>query len=353
MLLHKSNLPQKITFTQEDGIQNVFIRDEIIGTGTFSIVYRVTHQNTNKIYAMKVISKGDFSKSKLALMDLENEIKIQNLVNHPNVVKSDFSFSDAQNHYFVLEYCPGGNIRNYLRKNKQFRLSEPEIRKIIKDVIKGLDYIHGLKIIHHDIKLENLVIDSNGNVKIADFGLSNFEKNENEKKSVIFGTLKYLSPEMLQKGSKMKSCKIDIWAVGISTFYLLTGSFPFFGLSEKKMMQCIKKGELHFPLNYEITDEIKDFINKMLQIDPEMRPTAKELLNHPFLKIDDNDNVCLYKKPLIMTNVETTKKNPDQQQKQCKETDQKKKNENLKPSMLQRTNFSKKSDRKFETNQKP
>ncbi|KAK8837596.1 hypothetical protein M9Y10_036127 [Tritrichomonas musculus] len=339
MLLRKSNFPQKITFTQEDGIQNVFIRGEIIGTGSFSIVYLVTHQNTNKIYAMKVIPKEDYSKNKLALMDLENEIKIQKLVNHPNVVKSDFSFSDALNHYFVLEYCPGGTIRNYLSNSRHFHLGEPEIRKIIKDVIQGLVYIHGLEIIHHDIKLENLIIDSNGNVKIADFGLSNFQKNENEKKSIIFGTLKYMSPEMLEKTNKMKSCKIDIWAVGVSTFYLLTGNYPFDEPSEKKMIKCIKKGELHFPLNYKITDEIKDFISEMLQIDPEMRPTAKELLNHPFLNNDYNDNVCLYNpkkpQPLIMEKVEIMKKDPGQQQKERKETDQKKESENLKPSMLQ------------------
>ena len=339
MLLRKSNLPQKITFTQEDGIQNVFIRGEIIGTGSFSIVYRVTHQNTNKIYAMKIIPKEDYSKNKLALMDLENEIKIQKLVNHPNVVKSDFSFSDALYHYFVLEYCPGGTIRNYLSNSRHFHLSEPEIRKIIKDVIQGLVYIHGLEIIHHDIKLENLIIDSNGNVKIADFGLSNFQKNENEKKSIIFGTLKYMSPEMLEKTNKMKSCKIDIWAVGVSTFYLLTGNYPFDEPSEKKMIKCIKKGELHFPLNYKITDEIKDFISEMLQIDPEMRPTAKELLNHPFLNNDYNDNVCLYNpkkpQPLIIEKVEIMKKDPGQQQKERKETDQKKESENLKPSLLQ------------------
>ena len=77
----------------------MFIRDEIIGSGSFSVVYRVTQQSTNKVYAMKVIPKEDYLRSKLALLDLENEIKIQKLVNHPNVVTSDFSFSDEHNHY--------------------------------------------------------------------------------------------------------------------------------------------------------------------------------------------------------------------------------------------------------------
>ena len=108
---------------------------------------------------------------------------------------------------------------------------------------------------------------------------------------------------------------------------------------KKKMIKCIKKGELHFPLNYKITDEIKDFISEMLQIDPEMRPTAKELLNHPFLNNDYNDNVCLYNpkkpQPLIIEKVEIMKKDPGQQQKERKETDQKKESENLKPSLLQ------------------
>ena len=135
MLRKQFNIPFRIIYTQEDGTKNVFIRNEEIGHGTFAIVYRVTHQSTNNTYAMKVISKEAYSKSKKALEKLKNEIEIQNFVDHPNVVRSDYSFSDEYNYYLVLEYCPGKTIREYLYNNNNGRLTEPETRKILKDII--------------------------------------------------------------------------------------------------------------------------------------------------------------------------------------------------------------------------
>ena len=174
----KYHVSQTLIFKQEDGKQNVFIRNEELGRGSFSIVYRVTHQYTNKIYAMKVISKKRCPQHR---EDLRNEIKIQQVVNHPNIVTLEYSFSDKRYHYFILEYCPGRTIREYLHRSKDNRLSEPITKKILKDVVQGLIYIHSHGITHYDIKLENFVIGSDGNVKIGDFGLSTFNEDEKDK----------------------------------------------------------------------------------------------------------------------------------------------------------------------------
>ncbi|KAK8840101.1 hypothetical protein M9Y10_031038 [Tritrichomonas musculus] len=291
----KFRVPQTITYNQADGTQNVFVRNEELGRGSFSIVYRVTHQNTNKDYAMKVISKIGYYSCIAFAESLRNEIKIQKLVDHPNTISLEYSFSDECNHYFVLEYCPGRSIREYLYRSENSRLKEPVTRKILKDVIQGLIYIHGNGITHYDIKLENFVIGSDGNVKIGDFGLSTFHKDEKGKFFSIFGTFNYLSPEMLAKRKREETSKVDIWAVGVCTFFMLTGRQPFEGRTRESTVNKILRSDYRFPQNLHISGEAKDFIKKIFRVDPYMRPSATELLSHPFLTKKDNETVCLYR----------------------------------------------------------
>ena len=321
------NLPPIISFKQPDGTKHVFIRNEEIGHGSFSNVYRVIHQNTNKIYAMKVISKKRYSKSKTALEALRNEIEIQKLVKHPNIISLDYSFSDELYQYFILEYCPGPNIREYLYKCENYRIKESEIRKILKDAIQGLVYLHDQGITHYDIKLENFVIGMDGNVKIGDFTLSTFQEGEKGKKFSIFGTFNYLSPEMIAKEERDETSKVDIWAIGVSTFYMLTGKPPFKGTSKEITSENILKGEIQFPLNFSISKEIKDFIFNIFQRDPHKRPSAKELLNHPFLTKNDIENVCLFKSSsLPPLNLVRYKQNEIIKQTWCQQLNDNKKN---------------------------
>ena len=172
--------PSTITYTNNNGIKNVFVFHEKLGQGGFAAVYRATLDNSSKNYAIKIIPKEqyDSSKRKSLLEKLKNETHIQKKLNHKNIVQLKLSFEDETNHYIVLEYCPGKSVRDFLRKNLNGHLSEPETRKIINDVIEGLCFLHNRRIIHHDLKLENLLIGSDGKVKIADFGLATILNNE-------------------------------------------------------------------------------------------------------------------------------------------------------------------------------
>ena len=297
MLQRQFSIPTTIIYTQDDGTKNIFIRNEELGRGSFAAVYRVRLQNTNETYAMKIISKLHCPslKGKQLLEKVKNEIDIQSKLNHPNIVQYKYSFSDDFNFYIALEYLPGKNIRDYLQKSENSRLTEPETRKIINDVIKGLIYLHSHKITHYDVKLENFIIDSEGNVKIADFGLSSFHKDEGENFTVLFGSPNYLSPEIIRKDKIYDSCKADIWAIGISTFILLTGKAPFEGSTKEATIENIKKCLFYFSQKVPLSNEAKDFIKLILKDDPKERPTAKDLLNHPFLTKKDSDKVQLYK----------------------------------------------------------
>lgn len=282
-------VPTTIIYTHEDGIEDVFVRYEEIGYGGYSIVYRTFLQSSNKTYAMKVISKKYAkSKGKLAIKEVKNEMKIQKKLYHPNIVRSKLSFSDDDNYYIILEYCPGKSIREYLRKSKNGYLTENETRKILRDVVRGLVFLHNNNIVHHDIKLENFVIGLKGKVKIADFGLSTHLKDEDQKQYLAGGTTNYLSPEIIQK--KEHSFKVDIWAIGISAFVMLTGKAPFDSPQKETIYEKILSCKYKFPSNIIISEEAKNFITSTLQIDPKNRPTAHDLSNHPFLtKIDEED----------------------------------------------------------------
>ena len=298
-------VPSVIAHTRDDGSKNVFTCLEKIGQGGFAVVYKVKHQNTNKTYAMKIISKRFIvsTRDKTTLEKLKNEIQIQKSLVHSNIVQSKISFSDEFNYYIVLEYCPGKNIREYLRDSTKCYLNEPETRKILKDVISGLFYIHNRKIIHYDLKLENFIIGSDGKVKIADFGLSTLLKKEQGKKnSYICGTPNYISPEILLKKDNGCSFSSDIWSIGIAAFIMLTGKAPFSASTTDAIYENIKNCQFTFPTDINLSYEAKDFIKSILKFDPNKRPTAYDLLKHPFIKKHDSEPIQLYKPNQTTTN---------------------------------------------------
>lgn len=287
-----------ITYARENGTSDIFEIHQKIGKGTYGVVRKVLHLNTHKIYAMKIISTKKYNneKGQIILEKMKNEIAIQKNLDHPNIVRFKLAFSDKSHQYIVLEYCPGNTILEYMLKRKAKHLSEPETRQILKDVINGLIYLHNRKIIHHDIKLENFIIGSDGKVKFSDFGLSSLMKDKHQKNYMVCGTTAYMSPEMLDEdGIKGHSFEVDIWAVGVSAFLMLTGRLPFEGPDQDTIEEKIKNCDYRFPQVNPISLEAKDFIEKIFQIDPKKRPALIDLLEHPFLTKIDKKKIRLYR----------------------------------------------------------
>lgn len=313
-MLQSFYVPTVITHTRDDGTKNVFLCQEKLGQGGFAVVYKVKHQNTNKIYAMKIISKQYIlrAKGESSLEKLKKEIQIQKSLNHPNIVQSKISFFDEFNYYIALEYCPGKTIGEYLRNNVNGYLSETETRKILRDVINGLIYIHNRKIVHKDLKLENFIIGSDGRVKIADFGLAYFIKDEKDKKNTsICGTPNYMSPETLNKKDSGNGYASDVWAIGVSAFIMLTGKPPFAGAYKDATYENIKNCQFTFPFNVTISHDAKDFVKSILKLDPTKRPTAHDLLKHPFMTKHDMEQISLYQKVQSPTKYQSPRFNFD------------------------------------------
>jgi polo-like kinase 1 len=274
------SVPQILVRRRETGNTIIYNRHEELGRGGFAVVYRVTNDATGEAFALKAISRERVAKPK-TLEKLKTEITIQRSLNHPNVLRSFDSFDDANNHYIILELCPGHSVRDRLRRCSH--LSESEAQSILREVIAGVSYLHDNHIIHRDLKPENFLFGSDGRLKIADFGLSAKLNYDDERKYTVCGTPNYLSPELLMAASKGHSYEVDIWTIGVCAFALLTGRPPFETARTKLTYEHIKSCQYKFPPHIKLSQASMDFVRCILQLKPECRPSAQDLALHPFI----------------------------------------------------------------------
>ena len=202
---------------------------------------------------------------KKSIESVLGEKRILSELHHPFIVNMIYSFQDFDYLYLVMEILSGGNLRYHLTLEKVF--NEDQIKFIIGCIMIGLKYIHGQNILHRDIKPENLVFDSNGYLRITDFGIAKHYVVNNKKDTS--GTIGYLAPEVLCNVNHNFS--IDYYAVGIITYELLYGHRPYLGKSKHEVKQLILTTQAkvdYYDLPEDFSNEIADFINKLIQRKP-------------------------------------------------------------------------------------
>ena len=259
---------------------------KMLGSGSFGSVYEAKNTIFGNTVAMKVIKKD--KENELDEQEIRNEIDILRKLSHPNIVKI-YEFYISENHYYIItEYCKEGELFSYI-KNKY---SERQLAVLFYQVFSGLWYLHENKILHRDIKLENIMIDGKENdketgeelfwVKIIDFGTAKlFEKNKNEKD--VVGSSYYIAPEVL-KQSYNEKC--DTWSVGVILYMTLVGRAPFDGKDDEEIIYKINSVDYNKnePRLVKHSPEVRDLVSKLLDKDTEKRYSAKEALNHPWFK---------------------------------------------------------------------
>ena len=296
--------------------ETIIIKNKI-GKGAYGDVFLGKDLLNNNLYAIKKISKKSLIKPDTKKY-FNNEINIiKNLKNHPNIVKFINIKETITNFYIIFEYLNGGDLDNFLKKyiNKYNKpIPEKIVKYIIKNVLKGLNSLNSQNIIHRDIKLSNILINYlnnsdltnenilNAEIKIIDFGFAKYLKQDEFTNSII-GTPFYMDPKilhgyLLEKNEKkyLYNMKVDIWSIGIMTYYLLLGVFPFKAKNYENLIENIENKEYLFPLNkYEInlSKEAINFIENTLNLDDEQRFSSEELLKHNWL--NNNFNYKLYK----------------------------------------------------------
>lgn len=209
---------------------------------------------------------------------MSQEIAIHKSLNHPNIVQFLHCFDDAKNVYIVLELCKQRSMMELHKRRPN--VSDYECRFYIHQLLEGVKYLHENRIIHRDLKLGNIFLNDQLNLKIGDFGLATRIEYDGERKKTLCGTPNYIAPEILNK--RGHSFEVDIWSIGCVMFTLLVGQPPFETKTLKDTYSRIRKCDYRLPQT--LRKNAAELIVAMLQSDPGKRPTVQRCLKYDFLK---------------------------------------------------------------------
>ena len=251
----------------------------LLGKGGFARCYELFDEETHKSYAVKIIKKTSLIKSRTK-QKLISEIKIHKSLNHENIVKFEHYFEDAENVYVLLELCYNQTLHELVKRRK--KLTELEAQYYVFYIVKTLQYLHNLKIIHRDLKLANIFLTENMQIKLGDFGLATQLEFDGERKRSLCGTPNYIAPEILN-GKTGHSFEVDIWCIGIILYILLIGKPPFETNNALETYKRIKSKNFSFPQGERISIPAKELIESILVTEPYKRPSLQEILESDFM----------------------------------------------------------------------
>jgi serine/threonine protein kinase len=246
-----------------------------LGRGSFGVVKEATKLTTGEKFAVKIVS-AEKNDEKLAL-----EIENQERLHHEHVVEIAEVIKKDGDTYIVMEHVPGGELFDYIVNN--VRMSETEARRIFQQIIAGLEHCHLNKVAHRDLKPENILLDEARNVKICDFGFS-ARMQEGVPLTVKCGTPNYVAPEMLAENCQYEGPAVDIWSSGVILYALLCQELPFDADNNMDLFSLIKRGQYSAPGF--MSNEAKDLVAKMLNVDPRQRISIAGIKDHPWFTKD-------------------------------------------------------------------
>jgi len=269
-----------------------------LGKGAFGEVIMATNKTTGIVRAIKIINKDKQQPNQYTRM--LDEIKILKTLDHPHIMKIIEFYQDDQKTYIVNEFYEGGELLEKISKKNTF--TEAEAASLMNQIISAVNYCHKNKIVHRDLKPENIVFetkDEDSVLKVIDFGTSEvFSPGQLLHKPM--GTCYYVAPEVLLK---RYTEKCDVWSCGVIMYFILCGHPPFYGSTEKRILEKVVKGLYEFKDSEwdGISEDAKDLIRKMLEYSPEKRLSAEEALNHPWFTKILGDNAIGNKNLAVKT----------------------------------------------------
>ncbi|XP_054057281.1 MAP/microtubule affinity-regulating kinase 3 isoform X8 [Rissa tridactyla] len=241
-----------------------------IGKGNFAKVKLARHILTGREVAVKIIDKAQLNPT--SLQKLFREVRIMKILNHPNIVKLFEVIEKEKTLYLVMEYASGGEVFDYLVAHG--RMKEKEARAKFRQIVSAVQYCHQKHIVHRDLKAENLLLDADMNIKIADFGFSN-EFTVGNKLDTFCGSPPYAAPELFQ-GKKYDGPEVDVWSLGVILYTLVSGSLPFDGQNLKELRERVLRGKYRIP--FYMSTDCENLLKRFLVLNPTKRGTLEQIM---------------------------------------------------------------------------
>ncbi|XP_020945994.1 serine/threonine-protein kinase N2 isoform X4 [Sus scrofa] len=259
----------------------------VLGRGHFGKVLLAEYKHTNEMFAIKALKKGDIvARDEVDSLMCEKRIfETVNSVRHPFLVNLFACFQTTEHVCFVMEYAAGGDLMMHIHTDV---FSEPRAAFYAACVVLGLQYLHEHKIVYRDLKLDNLLLDTEGFVKIADFGLCKEGMGYGDRTSTFCGTPEFLAPEVLTETSYTRA--VDWWGLGVLVYEMLVGESPFPGDDEEEVFDSIVNDEVRYPRF--LSTEAISIMRRLLRRNPERRlgageKDAEDVKKHPFFRLID------------------------------------------------------------------
>eukprot|EP01134_Creolimax_fragrantissima_P003559 CFRG3559T1 len=258
----------------ENGLQCYEI-GRTLGTGSHGKVKLATHKLSGVKVALKITERNTINENK----EILSEIRALRSLKHPNIVRLYDVIETDRAIILVLELLEGGELFDYIMARTH--LSEKDARPFARQILAGLFYCHNQRVVHRDLKLENMLLDSNGRIKIADFGYSNIYNTEAGLMDTFVGSAAYAAPEILANEQYVGPAT-DVWSFGVVLYSLLSGKQPF-DSSGNQLLFYKKVQQAEFEMPHDFSDDAKHLIRLILQRSPSDRPTIEQICKHPWV----------------------------------------------------------------------